>query len=329
MLRYIVRRFIIMIPTLIAVTILSFIVIELPPGDFVDAYVGEMRAKGEKMGLDEIAALRARFNLDDPLPVKYWKWISGIIFRFDFGRSLGQQRSVSSLILDRLPYSFLISFCSFILVWMIGLPIGLLSATRQYSIGDYLASFIGFIGLAMPNFLFALIALWLYFTATKQVLVGLFSVEFMMAPWSFAKIADLLKHIWIPAIIVGTSGTAGLIRTVRANLLDELDKPYVTVARAKGLSETRLLFKYPFRIAMNPAISTIGWVLPGLFGGEVLTSIVLGTPTIAPVFLNALQNQDMYLAGSIVLIMSTLTVIGTLISDILLAWVDPRIRGAV
>ena len=329
MLRYILRRILIMIPTLIAVSMLSFIVIELPPGDFVDAYVGEMRAKGERVAYEDIEALRSYFNLDDPLPVKYWKWISGILFRFDFGRSLGHQRPVSTLLLDRLPFSFLISFASFVLVWVIGLPIGLYSATHQYSIGDYVASFIGFLGLAMPNFLFALVALWVYFSATGQVLVGLFSVKYMSAPWSLAKVVDLLRHIWIPAIIVGVAGTASLIRRVRANLLDELEKPYVIVARAKGLSETRLLFKYPFRIAMNPAISTIGWILPGLFAGEVLTSVVLGTPTIAPVFLNSLLNQDMYLAGSIVLILSTLTVIGTLISDILLAWVDPRIRGAV
>jgi peptide/nickel transport system permease protein len=212
---------------------------------------------------------------------------------------------------------------------MVGLPIGVYSATHKYSLGDYFFTLVGFFGLATPNFLFALIILWLYFNATGNVMVGLFSPEFVMAPWSFAKFIDLLKHLWIPAIIVGTAGTAGLIRVMRANLLDELEKPYVMVARAKGLSERKILFKYPFRIAINPAISTIGWVLPALVSGELLTSMVLGTPTVAPIFVSALLNQDMFLAGSIVMILSTLTVIGTLISDILLAWVDPRIRESV
>jgi peptide/nickel transport system permease protein len=256
------------------------------------------------------------------------RWITGFLTG-DMGRSLQWSKPVKALVLDRLPWSFVISLTSFVFVWMVGLPIGVYSATHKYSLGDYFFTLIGFFGLATPNFLFALIILWLYFNATGNVMVGLFSPEFVMAPWSFAKVIDLLKHLWIPAIIVGTAGTAGLIRVMRANLLDELEKPYVMVARAKGLSERKILFKYPFRIAINPAISTIGWVLPALVSGELLTSMVLGTPTIAPIFVSALLNQDMFLAGSVVMILSTLTVIGTLISDILLAWVDPRIRESV
>jgi peptide/nickel transport system permease protein len=326
MARFILRRVLMMFPTLLVVTILSFLIIQLPPGDFVDSYVAELQTRGEVVTPDQVAALRARFGLGQSPVVQYLRWMDNIVHG-DFGRSLGWDRPVGDLLFERLPMSFTISFLSFIFVWLIGIPVGVFAATHQYSLRDYVATFLGFLGLAMPNFLFALIALWLYFNATGNVLVGLYSPEFANLPWSVAKLLDLLNHIWIPAIIVGTSGTAGLIRTMRANLLDELDKPYVSVARAKGMSELKLLFKYPFRIAMNPAISTIGWVLPSLVSGEVLTSLVLGTPTIAPVFLNSLLNQDMFLAGSIVLILSTLTVIGTLISDILLVMVDPRIRA--
>jgi len=214
-------------------------------------------------------------------------------------------------------------------VYVVAIPIGTISATHQYSIRDYLFTFIGFIGIAIPNFLFALVLLWFYFVYTGNVAIGLFSSQFQLAPWSLAKFVDLLKHLWMPAIIVGTAGTCGLIRVMRANLLDELQKPYVMVARAKGLSERKLLYKYPFRIAINPIVSTIGWTLPGLVSGELLVSLVLGLPTIAPLFLASLMSQDMFLAGSIIFILSFLTVIGTLISDILLAWVDPRIKESI
>ncbi len=317
-----------MIPTLIAISILAFVIIQLPPGDFLTSYIAQLASQGEIANDDEIASLRARYGLDEPFFSQYFRWITGFI-QGDMGRSLQWSKPVSTLIRDRLPWSILISLVSFVFVWAVGLPIGVYSATHKYSLGDYLFTLIGFFGLATPNFLFALIMLWVYFNATGNVMVGLFSPEFIMAQWSFARFIDLLKHLWIPAIIVGTAGTAGLIRVMRANLLDELEKPYVMVARSKGLSERKILFKYPFRIAINPAISTIGWVLPGLVSGELLTSIVLGTPTVAPLFVSALLNQDMFLAGSVVMILSTLTVIGTLISDILLAWVDPRIRGSV
>ena len=328
MLRFMARRLALMVPTLLAISILSFVIIQLPPGDFLTSYVAQLASQGEFANDDEIDALRARYGLEEPFITQYLKWFGGFL-RGDMGRSLQWSKPVRALIADRLPWSFLISFVSFIFVWVVGLPIGVYSATHKYSLGDYFFTLVGFFGLATPNFLFALIMLWVYFNATGNVMVGLFSPEFIMAGWSFAKLIDLLKHLWIPAIIVGTAGTAGLIRVMRANLLDELEKPYVMVARAKGLSERKILFKYPFRIAINPAISTIGWVLPGLVSGELLTSVVLGTPTIAPIFVSSLLNQDMFLAGSVVMILSTLTVIGTLISDFLLAWVDPRIRGSV
>ena len=328
MLRFIGRRLLIMIPTLFVISVMTFVIIQLPPGDFLTAYVAQLSSEGDTGSQDMIEALRVRYGLDEPFYVQYGKWMSGI-FRGDFGRSLGWDRTVSSLLEERLPWSMAIAFASFVFVWFIGLPIGVFSATHKYSLADYFFTFVGFIGVATPSFLIALVALWLYFSATGDVIVGLFSREYMAAPFSLAKLLDLLKHLWIPGLITGTSGTAGLIRVTRANLLDELEKPYVTVARAKGLTERRLLYKYPFRIAMNPAVSTIGWLLPHLVSGELLVSIVLGLPTVAPILKDALLSQDMFLAGSIIMIISTLTVIGTLLSDLLLAWIDPRIRSAV
>ncbi len=328
MLRFILRRFLLMIPTLLAISIIAFVVIQAPPGDFLNTYVATLMAQGELVEASTIEALRMRYGLDQPIYIQYLKWMRNIL-QGDLGRSLQWNRPVSELIAMRLPWSLTISLTSFILVYLIAIPIGTLSATRQYSIRDYVFTFIGFIGLAIPNFLLALVMLWFYFVYTGNVAVGLFSTQFIIAPWSFARVLDLLKHIWMPAIIIGTAGTAGLIRIMRANLLDELQKPYVMVARAKGLTERKVLYKYPFRIAINPVVSTIGWTLPALVSGELLVSLVLNIPTLAPLFLSALMSQDMFLAGSIVFILSTLTVIGTLISDILLAWVDPRIRGSV
>jgi peptide/nickel transport system permease protein len=317
-----------MIPTLIAISIISFVIIQAPPGDYLTIYVAQLEAQGEHIDRSTIEALRVRYGIDQPMYIKYFKWMRGVL-QGDLGRSLEWNRPVSELIATRLPWSLTISFSAFIFVYLIGIPIGTLSATHQYSIRDYIFTFIGFIGLAIPNFLLALIMLWFYFVYTGNVAVGLFSSQFLIAPWSFAKILDLLKHLWMPGIIIGTAGTAGLIRRMRANLLDELQKPYVMVARAKGLTETKVLYKYPFRIAINPVISTIGWTLPALVSGELLVSLVLNIPTLAPLFLSSLMSQDMFLAGSIVFILSTLTVIGTLISDILLAWVDPRIRESI
>jgi peptide/nickel transport system permease protein len=328
MLMFIFRRILLMIPTLLLVTVVSFAIIEAPPGDFLDSYINQQLSSQQNVDPAEIAALRARYGLDDPWYVRYFRWMQSIL-QGDLGRSMEWNQPVARLIGQRLPWSILISVASLLFSYAIAIPIGLYSATRQYSIGDYTFTLIGFLGLAVPDFLFALIMLWVYFRATGSVAVGLFSDQYLMAPWSFGKFIDLLKHIWLPAIIVGTSGAAGLIRVMRANLLDELDKQYVMVARAKGLPERKVLYKYPFRIAVNPVVSTIGWTLPTLVNGELLASLVLGMPTIAPLFVGALMSQDMFLAGSIVLILSVLTIIGTLISDILLAWLDPRIRGAV
>jgi len=317
-----------MIPTLIAISIISFIIIQAPPGDYLNTYIGQLAARGEQIDQAEIATLKIRYGLDQPMYVQYFRWIR-LVLRGELGQSLKWNRPVKALIAERLPWSITISFAAFIFVYAIGIPIGTISATHQYSIRDYFFTLLGFIGLAIPNFLLALILLWLYFLYTGNVSIGLFSGQFQMASWSFAKFVDLLKHLWIPSIVVGTSGTAGLIRVMRANLLDELQKPYVLVARSKGLSERKMLYKYPFRIAINPVVSTIGWTLPALLSGEILVSVVLSIPTIGPLFLSSLMSQDMFLAGSIVFILSTLTVIGTLISDILLAWVDPRIRESI
>lgn len=326
--RLVLRRILLMIPTLFFITIISFMVVELPPGDYFTEYVATLAARGEFIDTQTVEALRAQYGLDRPPIVRYFKWMSSVL-RGDFGRSVFWNMPVLTLILQRLPWSVAISFTSLLFVYLVAIPIGVFSAVRQYSFMDYIFTFIGFIGMAVPNFLFALMALWFYFKATGNVALGLFSKEFMMAPWSFARLIDLFKHLWIPTIIIGTAGTAGLIRVMRANLLDELGKPYVIVARSKGLSEPKLLYKYPFRIAINPLISTIGWTLPALVGGELIVSLVLGMPTIAPIFLKAIMSEDMLLAAGIVLILSSLTVIGTLISDLLLLWLDPRMRGAV
>lgn len=328
MLPFILRRLLLMIPTMAVISMISFAIIEAPPGDYMDSYVDRLTSQMGTVDPSEVEALRERYGLGQPLHVRYWRWISGVV-QGDLGRSMQWNQPVSKLIADRLPWSLAVSIASLLLVYAISIPIGIYSASRQYSPGDYVATFVGFLGLATPDFLLALVFLWLYFLWSGDVAVGLFSDEYMTAPWSFAKFLDLMSHIWLPALIVGTSGTAGLIRVMRANLLDELQKPYVMVARSKGLKEGRVLVKYPLRIAMNPVASTIGWTLPALVNGELLVSMVLGLPTLAPLFVTALLSQDMFLAGSVVFILSILTLIGTLVSDIVLAWLDPRIREAI
>lgn len=326
MLRFIFRRLLVMIPTLFVISVVSFLLIQLPPGDFLTSYVARLMAQGDQIRTEQVEALRGRYGLGDPIHIQYIKWMGGVL-QGDLGYSLNWRKPVTDLILERLPWSVSISLLSFLLVWLLGIPIAVYSATHKYSMVDYVLTLIAFIGLAIPGFLLALVAMWITFSVSGQAMVGLYSREFLSAPWSFAKFLDLLKHMWIPALILGPGAMGYLIRTMRANLLDELEKPYVMVARSKGLTERRLLFKYPFRVAINPSISTIGWTLPYLLSGELLVSVVLGLPTMAPLFVDALLSQDMFLAGSIVMILSVLTVIGTLISDILLAWVDPRIRA--
>ncbi len=328
MIKYIVRRVLLMVPTLIAVSMLSFLIIQAPAGDYVDTYVAGLRQLGRIVEQGQIDALRDRYGLNQPVHIQYMKWASHLL-RGDLGRSFAWNQPVKTLLLERLPWTILIAFSSLLVVYILAIPIGTTSAINQYSARDYVFTTIGFIGLAVPNFLFALVFLWLFFLWTGNAAVGLFSRDYLTAPWSVGKVLDLLSHLWIPALIVGTAGTASLIRIMRANMLDELQKPYVMVARAKGLAERRLLYKYPFRAAANPVVSTIGYTLPEMVNGALLTSIVLGLPTIAPVLLTALLSQDMFMAGSIIFVLSVLTVVGTLISDILLAWLDPRIREAV
>jgi peptide/nickel transport system permease protein len=315
-----------MIPTIIGISFLTFFIIQLPPGDFLTSKLAGMMEQGETIDVATLEALKSRYGLDQPIVVQYWKWVSGIIFRGDFGQSFEWNRPVTDMIWGRLGLTFVLSFITLIFIWILAFPIGIYSAVKKYSPGDYAFTFLGFIGLAIPNFLFALTLMYIAFSQFGLSVGGLFSPKYTEAPWSWEKLVDLLQHIWIPMIVLGLAGTANLIRTMRANLLDELKKPYVVTARAKGLSENKLLIKYPVRVALNPFISTVGWVLPTLVSGSTVVSIVLNLPTTGPLLLRALQSQDMYLAGSFILMLSTLTVIGTLLSDILLALVDPRIR---
>jgi peptide/nickel transport system permease protein len=327
MAKYILKRLLYMIPMMFVVSLLVFVTIQLPPGDYVSAMIEQMRnQQGTNWSPQFEAAMRDRYGLNQPITTQYAKWIGNIVLHGDFGYSFQNNEPSQKIIWDRLGMTVLIAFSSFMFSWVVALPIGIYSAVRQYSIGDYAFTIVGFIGMATPGFLIALIAMYLAFTHFGDSLSGLFSPEFQYAPWSTSRVIDLLKHLWIPMIIVGTGGTAGLIRIMRANLLDELNKPYVETARAKGLPEWRLLLKYPVRHALNPFVSTIGWTLPALVAGEAIVSIVLNLPTTGPVLLQALKVQDMYVAAGFLLLLSLLTMAGTLLSDILLAWLDPRIR---
>uniref|UniRef100_A0A7C4AS33 ABC transporter permease n=1 Tax=Desulfomonile tiedjei TaxID=2358 RepID=A0A7C4AS33_9BACT len=325
MLAYVVRRLLIMIPTLIAISMISFAIIQLPPGDFLTTYVAQLSVSGEAVDEAELDSLKNRFGLDKPIYEQYVLWAWNFLHG-DFGHSFEWNKPVATLVGERLPLTILISVCTIIFTWLVALPIGIYSAVRQYSWVDYVLTLIGFIGLATPNFLFALVLLWFSYAYLGMSIGGLFSPEFADAPWTAAKFLDMLKHLWIPVVIVGTGHTAKFIRIIRGNLLDELRKPYVVTARAKGLSETKLILKYPVRVAINPLVSTIGWTLPELVSGIAITAIVLNLPTSGPLLLGALMSQDMHLAGSFLMLLSMLTVVGTLLSDILLAWVDPRIR---
>lgn len=326
MLQFVLRRTFYMIPTLFAISIVAFIIIQLPPGDYLTTLVASMAAQGEDIDPAALEALRSRYGLGQPVYVQYFKWMSNILLRGDFGQSFAWNMPVSTLIWSRLTLTIVLSLASLLFVWIVAFPVGIYSAVRQYSIGDYIATFLGFIGLATPNFLLALILMYIAFKYFNQSVGGLFSPEYVDAPWSWARVMDLFAHLWIPIIIIGTAGTASLIRVMRANLLDELRKPYVVTARAKGLPEWKLILKYPVRVALNPFVSTVGWVLPSLVAGETIVAIVLSLPTTGPYLLRSLMSQDMYLAGAFILMLSVLTVIGTLVSDLLLAWLDPRIR---
>ena len=326
--QYILRRILVMIPTLIVISMITFVIINLPPGDYLHSYIARLEQSQREVTQDLVESIRVRYGLDRPIHVRYFMWFRGI-FSGDFGYSFRYNRPVSELIGERLALTVGIALVTIVFTWVIAFPIGIYSAVRQYSIGDVAATIVGYIGLAIPNFMLALILMYVSFRYFGFNVGGLFSMEYADAPWNWAKFVDLLQHLWVPVVVVGTAGTAGLIRIMRANMLDELPKQYVMTARAKGLSEWGVIVKYPVRVALNPFISTVGWLLPVLVSGEIITAVVLGLPTTGPLLLEALRSQDMYLAGSFVMFLATLTVIGTFVSDLLLALLDPRIRYSV
>jgi peptide/nickel transport system permease protein len=322
---YIIRRTLWAIPLLFVVSLLAFLIIQAPPGDFVSTLAAQLAESGQDLDMASLEAMRERYGLNEPLPVQYWKWISGVVTG-DFGMSMEWRAPVSNLIWDRMALSLCVAASTILFVWAIALPIGIYSAVHKYSITDYIITAIGFVGLAIPNFLLAIFLLYVGVIWFGTEVSGLFSSEYANAPWSWGKFVDLLSHLWVPVLILGTSSAASLTRIMRANLLDELPKPYVTTARAKGLSEWTLLVRYPVRIALNPFVSTIGWVFPAIISGSIITDVVLSLPTAGPMMLQALKSQDMYLAGGFILLLCVLSVIGMLISDILLGILDPRVR---
>ncbi len=328
MIVYIVQRLMFAVATTIAISVIAFIIIQLPPGDFVDAYIAAISSTGGQVSLEEAESLRIQFGLDRPMHIQYFQWITGVL-QGDFGFSVEWRRPVSEVIGDRLWLTIVISLFAIILTWGLALPIGIYSAVRQYSVGDYAFTFIGFLGLAIPNFLLALIILYFSFVLFGANVGGLFSAEYQLAPWSAGKVWDLAKHLPLPGFILAIAGTAQLIRIMRANLLDELRKPYVVTARAKGLRERRVILKYPVRAALNPFASTIGYLFPFVVSGSIIISLVLSLPTVGPLLLRSLIAQDMQLAGTIVLMLGILTVIGTFISDLMLMWIDPRLRAGL
>ena len=325
MFAYLIRRLILAVVTIWAVSILSFVIIKLPPGDYVTSYIAQMSMSGGYVSEQEALAMRHEYGLDQPVYVQYLRWMR-LVMHGRFGVALEWKRPVVEVIGDRLWLTMIVSVGAIAVTWLLALPIGIYSAVRQYSAGDYVATFIGFIGLAIPSFMLALILMYLSFKLFNANIGGLFSDRYSLAPWSLAKVWDLIQHLPLPTLILGLAGTAQLIRIMRANLLDELGKPYVVTARARGLSEARVILKYPVRVALNPFASTIGYLLPYVVSGSIIVSLVLGLPTVGPLLLRALIAQDMFLAGTIVLLLGALTVVGTFLSDLILLWIDPRIR---
>jgi peptide/nickel transport system permease protein len=325
MLMYIGRRLVLAVFTCLAISVLTFIIIRLPPGDFVDAYIANLASTGSSITAEQAESMRREYGLDRPVFIQYALWL-GRILEGDFGVSMMWRRPVTEVIGDRLWLTMVVSFAALFLTWALALPIGIYSAVRQYSVGDYFFTMLGFIGLAVPNFLLALILMYLGFRYLGLSVGGLFSAEYAQAPWSLAKVWDLMRHLPLPACVLALAGTAHQIRIMRANLLDELRKPYVITARAKGIPEQRVILKYPVRAALNPFASSIAYIFPYLVSGSIIVSLVLGLPTVGPLLLQALVAQDMFLAGTIVLLLGVMTVIGTLISDLLLMWIEPRLR---
>ncbi|MXY65538.1 MAG: ABC transporter permease [Gammaproteobacteria bacterium] len=325
MIRYLGHRLFMMIPTLLVISFIVFIIIQLPPGDYLETYIAELESQGESADPDKIAFLRKEYGLDQPFMIQYWNWMSGFALG-DFGYSFEFDLPVREVIGDRVWLTVLVSFVTILFTWLIAFPIGIYCATHQYSWGDYGLSLVGFLGLATPNFLLALIMLYLANVWFGTSIGGLMDPEYLDQPWSLDKAKSVLEHLWIPVVVIGTSGTAGMIRRLRANLLDELEKQYVLTAKAKGLAPGKVLRKYPLRMSLNFFIADIGNILPSVISGAEVTAIVLSLPTTGPMLLRSLQSQDMYLAGTFLMFLAILTVVGMLVSDLLLAWLDPRIR---
>lgn len=325
MVRYILQRLLLIPVLLVLFSIMVFALVQAPPGDYLTTYIATLSASGSSMDQAQVDALEKQFGLDQPVHIQYLRWMQGLA-RGELGLSLEYQRPNAELIGERLGLTIALALAAFVFTWVVAIPIGIYSATHRNSILDYLITVINYTGVAIPNFMLALILMWLAYAYFDVSITGLFSREFEQAPWSFAKFIDLLKHIWLPMIVIGVAGTARLTRVMRANLIDELNKPYMVSGRARGLSEWQLVMKYPVRLAINPLASTIGWYLPELFSGSLIVATVMNLQNIGPLLLRSLTNQDMYLAGSILLIYCALAIVGTLISDLLLAWVDPRIR---
>jgi len=325
MTRYILQRLALLPVLMFVYSFVIFAIIQAPPGDFLTSYIATLASSGSSISAEQVSALRHEYGLDQPFLVQYFYWLQNLAVG-NLGLSLEYQRPNAELIGEQLVLTIALALFSFVLTWVIAIPAGIYSATHQRSVLDYILTVINYIGVATPNFMLALILMWVAFAYFGLSVTGLFSPEFADAPWSVARVIDLLAHLWLPALVLGIAGTARLTRIMRANLLDELNKPYVTTARAKGMKEWRLVLRYPVRLAFNPLVSTIGWYLPALFSGSLIVATVMNLPNIGPLLLRALINQDMYLAGSILLIYSFLTIIGTLLSDVLLALLDPRIR---
>ena len=326
MTRYIINRILTMIPTVILISFLCFFVIQLPPGDVLSHYQSQLLARGDPAAHDQLDRLRVRYGLDKSMPVQFWKWISNIVLRGDFGHSFMLGEPVAAIVWKRTGWTLLLALLA-VALSLIGLPIGIYSATHQYSFGDYAFTLIGFIGLSIPNFFLVLLLMFvMVFYFGSSAIGGLFSSEYLLAPWSIGKLIDLLKHIWIPIVVVGTAGMAGNIRIMRANLLDVLQQEYVRTARSKGLRERKVVYKHAVKNAMHPVIMSLGMMLPVFLQGEIVTAIVANVPTMGPIFFRAVLAQDMYLAVGFLLLTSVVLVVGNLLADIALVWLDPRVK---
>ena len=325
MITYTLQRFIYMIVLLLLLSVTTFVIIQLPPGDYLTMYITRLEASGEKVDQSEIESLKRQYGLDRPMYEQFLRWFTGM-FRGHFGTSLQWNRPVIEIIGDRMALTLVVNLTSLVFVYFISIIVGVYSATRQYSLGDYGATAVGFVGLATPPFLLALLVMVFFHTQFSMSVGGLFSKEYAHEPWDWPRVVDMLKHLPVPIVVIAVGQTAGLIRVMRGVLLDELGKQYVITARTKGLSQRKVLFKYPVRVAINPVVSTVGWVLPGLVSGGAIVAIVLSLPTVGPLLYRALLSEDMFLAGTLVLFLGVLTIVGTFVSDLLLMVVDPRIR---